>query len=305
MRPLENVGVVVTRPAHQAGHLAELIERTGGRAILFPTLEIFDAQDMNPMSEVIDRLEQFDLAIFISPNAVNKAMNQIRAKRTWPQGLRCAAVGKGSAKELERFGCEDVLIPQGRFDSEALLALPELQDMAGKRVVIFRGEGGRELLGEELIRRGAELTMVECYRRGKPVGADVGGLLKQWVRGEIDAITVTSGESMRNLFDLVELAHLYGNIAENLEETASAVHDSSSECPTPLFEDRSAVPVVRHTLALDFVPPYILLEVVGAEHADAIVPSPERGVCDEDARLWDQVLLGNDDRIEALSHPYV
>jgi len=130
-------------------------------------------------------------------------MNLIRAKRTWPPGLRCAAVGKGSAKELERFGGEDVIVPQGRFDSEALLALPELQDMAGKRVVIFRGEGGRELLGDELIRRGADLTMVECYRRGKPVSGDVSLLLKQWVRGEIDAITVTSGESMRNLFDLV------------------------------------------------------------------------------------------------------
>lgn len=203
MMPLKGVGVVVTRPAHQAGRLAELIERAGGRAILFPTLEIFDAQDMSPLSGVIDRLEQFDLAIFISPNAVNKAMNRVRAKRSWPQGLRCAAVGKGSAKALERFGGEEVLVPQGRFDSEALLALPELQDMAGKRVVIFRGEGGRELLGDELIRRGAELTMVECYRRGKPVSGDVDLLLKQWVRGEIDAITVTSGEGLRNLFDLV------------------------------------------------------------------------------------------------------
>lgn len=203
MSPLENVGVVVTRPAHQAGHLAELIERAGGRAILFPALEIFDVQDTGPLSEVIDRLEQFDLAVFISPNAVNKAMNRVRAKRTWPQGLRCAAVGKGSGKELERFGCGEVIVPQGRFDSEALLALPELEEMAGKRVVIFRGEGGRELLGDELTRRGAELTMVECYRRGKPVSGGVDLLLKQWVRGEIDAITVTSGESMRNLFDLV------------------------------------------------------------------------------------------------------
>jgi uroporphyrinogen-III synthase len=203
MMPLKGVGVVVTRPAHQAGNLAELIERAGGRAIRFPTLEIFDAQDMAPLSGAIDRLEQFDLAIFISPNAVNRVMNQVRAKRIWPQDLRCAAVGKGSAKALERFGVEAVIVPQGRFDSEALLALPELQDMAGKRVVIFRGEGGRELLGDELNRRGAELTMVECYRRGKPVGGDVGQLLRQWVRGEIDAITVTSGESMRNLFDLV------------------------------------------------------------------------------------------------------
>jgi uroporphyrinogen-III synthase len=225
MKPLENVGVVVTRPAHQAGNLAELIERAGGRAILFPTLEIFDAQDMGPLSGVIDKLDQFDLAIFISPNAVNKAMNQIRSKRTWPQGLRCAAVGKGSAKELERFGGEDIIVPQGRFDSEALLALPELQDMAGKRVVIFRGESGRELLGAELIRRGAELTMVECYRRGKPISGDAGLLLKQWERGEIDAITVTSGESMRNLFDLV------GNLGQQwLKKTpVFAFHENIAE----------------------------------------------------------------------------
>lgn len=203
MMPLKGVGVVVTRPAHQAGHLAELIARAGGRAILFPALEIFDAEDMGALSAVIDRLEQFDLAIFISPNAVNKAMNLIRARRSWPQGLRCAAVGKGSGKELARCGIEDVLVPPGRFDSEALLAMAELQDMAGKRVVVFRGEGGRELLGEELARRGAALTFVECYRRGKPVGADVGALLHQWARGEIDAVTVTSGESVRNLFDLV------------------------------------------------------------------------------------------------------
>lgn len=203
MKPLAGLGVVVTRPAHQAGALVELIERAGGRPILFPALEIFDAEDMGPLSAVIDQLEQFDLAIFISPNAVNKAMNLIRARRDWPQGLRCAAVGKGSGKALARLGIDNVLVPQGRFDSEGLLALPELREMAGRRVVIFRGEGGRELLGEELIRRGAHLTVVECYRRGKPVGTDAGALLHQWARGEIDAITVTSGESMRNLFDLV------------------------------------------------------------------------------------------------------
>ena len=203
MKPLDGLGVVVTRPAHQAGNLVKLIERAGGRAILFPTLEIFDAQDMGPLSAVIDRLEQFDLAIFISPNAANKAMNLIRARRTWPQGLRCAAVGKGSGKALARFGINDVLVPQGRFDSEALLALPELQDMAGKQVVIFRGEGGRELLGEALTRRGARITFAECYRRGKPLGADAGALLHQWARGEVGAVTVTSGESMRNLFDLI------------------------------------------------------------------------------------------------------
>lgn len=202
MKPLENFGVVVTRPVHQAENLAGLITQAGGRAILFPTLEIFDAQDMKPLSEVIGKLEQFDLAIFISPNAVNKAMSRVLESRAWPPGLRCAVVGKGSAKELEKFDLKEVLVPQGRFDSEALLALPELENMVGKQVVIFRGEGGRELLSTELIRRGADLTVVACYRRGKPVSADTGQLIAQWACGEIDAITVTSGESVRNLFDL-------------------------------------------------------------------------------------------------------
>lgn len=195
--------MVITRPAHQAGTLAQMIEQAGGKPILFPALEIFDAQDMGPLSHIVDRLEQFDLAIFISSNAVNKAMNQVRARREWPQNLPCAAVGKGSAKALARFGIDKVLVPPGRFDSEALLALPELQQVAGRKVAIFRGEGGRELLGEELVRRGAEITMVECYRRGKPVGADVDALLRLWARGEVNAITATSGESVRNLFDLV------------------------------------------------------------------------------------------------------
>ncbi|MCE5181117.1 MAG: uroporphyrinogen-III synthase [Betaproteobacteria bacterium] len=203
MKPLAGLGVLVTRPAHQAGHLAGLIEQAGGKAIRFPTLEIFDAKDMSVLSAAIDRLEQFDLAIFISPNAVNKAVSLIRARRDWPQGLRCAAVGKGSGKALALHGIADVLVPQDRFDSEALLALPELQDVGGKQVVIFRGEGGRELLGEELTRRGAGVTFAECYRRGKPDGTDVESLLQQWARGDVGAVTVTSGESMRNLFDLV------------------------------------------------------------------------------------------------------
>jgi uroporphyrinogen-III synthase len=203
MKPLDGLGVLVTRPAHQAGHLAELIEQAGGRAILFPTLEIFDARDMSPVFAAIDRLEQFDLAVFVSPNAVNRAMKLIRASRGWPQNLRCAAVGKGSGRALAQLGINDVLVPPERFDSEALLALPELQDVAGKQVVIFRGEGGRELLGEELTRRGAGVTFAECYRRGKPLGADVKTLLKHWACGDVGAVTVTSGESMRNLFDLV------------------------------------------------------------------------------------------------------
>jgi uroporphyrinogen-III synthase len=199
---LAGLGIVVTRPAHQAGHLAELIRAAGGTPILFPAMEIVDPADVRPLLALIDRLEEFDFAVFISPNAVSRAMNLIRARRSLPPALKVAAVGKGSTKALGQFGVADVLVPRVHFDSEGLLALPEFQSLAGKRVVIFRGEGGRELLAEELARRGAQVEYAECYRRAKP-RADSALLLHLWARSEIHAITVTSVEILHHFFDLV------------------------------------------------------------------------------------------------------
>lgn len=200
--PLKGMGVVVTRPVHQAQNLAQLIAGAGGEAILFPVLEILDAVDLRPINALISRLDEFDVAIFISPNAVSKALNLIRAQRQLPPRLMIAAIGKGSKKELERCGITQIVAPEKQFDSEGLLALPQFQDMRGKRVVIFRGEGGREVLGDTLISRGATLEYAECYRRCKP-SIDTAPLLHRWARGEIHAVTATSGESLRNLFDLL------------------------------------------------------------------------------------------------------
>ncbi|MEW5887658.1 MAG: uroporphyrinogen-III synthase [Pseudomonadota bacterium] len=202
--PLAGRHIVVTRPAGQAGTLAAAIQAQGGTAVLFPVLEIFDVADLRPLVAVADRLEQYDFAVFISANAVDKALNVVLARRPWPVHLRAVTVGKSSERELARFGVGEVIAPSGRFDSEALLSLPEMAQpqVAGKRFVIFRGDGGRELLGDTLVARGASIEYVECYRRGKP-NLDAAPLMKLWARGELDAITVTSSEGLRNLFDMV------------------------------------------------------------------------------------------------------
>lgn len=201
-RPLAGLGIGVTRPAHQAEELAALIRAAGGVPVACPVLEIQDVEDLGPLRALIDRLETFDLAVFISPNAVAKAMNLIQARRALPAGLRFAAVGKASARELAKFGVTEVIAPQQRFDSEALLALPALQDVAGKRVVIFRGDGGREVLGDTLVARGARIEYAECYRRTRPRGG-AESLMRAWARDELAAITVTSSEGLHNLFDMV------------------------------------------------------------------------------------------------------
>lgn len=199
---LAGLGIVVTRPRHQAQGLAEMIRGAGGRAILFPVLEILDAEDLQPLLALTARLDEFDLAVFISPNAVAKAMNLITAGRALPPRLEIAAIGRGSVKALAQFGISEVIAPSRRFDSEALLALPKFADMTGRRVVIFRGDGGRELLGDTLAARGARIEYAECYRRRRPDN-DCAPLMKAWARNELHAIIITSSEGLRNLFDMV------------------------------------------------------------------------------------------------------
>lgn len=194
--------VVVTRPAGQTAHMAALIRAAGGEPLLFPALEIFDAVDSPQLDALIERLDSFDLAVFISSNAVIKALALVRARREWPAALRVATVGRGSERELRRHGFAEVIVPGERFDSEGLLELPELKQLAGKHVVIFRGEGGRELLGDTLTARGAAVEYAECYRRGRPA-ADPAPLLALCKRRELAAFTVTSSEGLANLRDML------------------------------------------------------------------------------------------------------
>lgn len=196
---LAGLNIVVTRPREQAAQLAQHIERAGGKALLFPLLEISPPADPQHLCELVARLHEFNLAIFISPNAVRYGMEAIRAAGVSPAQLKIATVGQGSAKALRDLGMQEIIAPQDRFDSEALLALPELQNVKGWRVVIFRGDGGRELLGDTLKARGATVEYAECYRRAKPQ-QDAGALLS----ASPHAVTVTSSEALGYLWDMLD-----------------------------------------------------------------------------------------------------
>jgi uroporphyrinogen-III synthase len=200
--PLDGRHIVVTRPAGQAAHLASALVALAAKPVLFPVLEIRDVEDKGPLLDVAIRLDSFDWAAFVSPNAVDKALAVVLAKRSWPARLRAATVGVSSEQALAAHGITDVVTPRQRFDSEALLELPEMQDMAGKRVAIFRGDGGRDLFGDTLKARGATVEYITCYRRNKP-DLDPAPLLRLWQDDRLDAVTVTSSEGLRNLHDMV------------------------------------------------------------------------------------------------------
>jgi uroporphyrinogen-III synthase len=205
---LQGLTIAVTRPRDQAVQLARRIEQAGGVPLLFPLLDITAVPDTGMLHEQISRLEKFDLAIFISPNAVQYGVAAIRSagvtlstSHSPASGrgeLRIATVGQGSAKALRESGISNIIAPTERFDSEGLLALPEMQNIAGWRVMIFRGDGGRELLGDTLKARGATVEYATCYQRSK-AHPDEQALLD----AKPDAISVTSSEALGHLWQLL------------------------------------------------------------------------------------------------------
>ena len=203
--PLAGRTIVVTRPRAQAAALADAITAEGGAPLIFPLLEILPVADPRALATGVAGLPSAALAIFISPNAVAHALPVILARGHWPAGPVPAAVGQGTVKALAALGVTGCIAPRERFDSEALLALPELASdrVGGERIVIFRGDGGRELLADTLRARGATVECVSCYRRAGP-GGGVRILLERWRAGHLDALTVSSSEGLRNLLDLLD-----------------------------------------------------------------------------------------------------
>jgi len=196
---LSNRRILVTRPAGQAETLCAAISACGGEPVRFPVLQISAPTDTRELAAACDALDDFDVAFFVSPNAIQYALDHILAQRSWPASLAVATVGESSARALHDRGFDAVIAPSSGFDSESVLALPEFsaQAIQSRRVVIFRGDGGRELLGERLADLQADVTYVRCYHRSCPE-LDPEPIVEMGREGRLDAITLTSSEGVRN-----------------------------------------------------------------------------------------------------------
>jgi uroporphyrinogen-III synthase len=190
--------VLVTRPAGQADRLCELLESAGATVERLPAIEILDPADHDRLKALVERLDDFQLAVFVSANAVHHGLPLILGQRSWPPELKIAAVGPTSGKAVAHYGVMLSHVPEHEFSSEGLLALEALQDMQGERVVIFRGNGGRSKLCEVLTARGAKVEYAEVYRRRCPE-VDPQTMLALLQPGRLDAITAASNETLENL----------------------------------------------------------------------------------------------------------
>lgn len=199
---LNSVGIAITRPVDQAKKLSAMISDSGGVPISFSLIDIVPLKNYNLFNSTINALESYDWAIFISSNAVQNGMLRVLNRfNPLPPQLKFAAIGPATAAKLTQMGASSVLIPKHRFDSESLLSLPEMQTIQGKKVMIFRGIGGREVLADTLKARGAQVTFAECYQRVNPQ-SDCQLLEQLWQNKQCHAIVITSSEAMRHLLEM-------------------------------------------------------------------------------------------------------
>ena len=193
--------VLVTRPAGQARELGEKLAQAGFRPVFAPLIEIEVFEELEPAQRrLLQDLDHYQHVIFVSRNAIRQGMHWI--ENYWPQlpvSLHWYTVGSASAAALAEFGVE-VLEPEGEMTSEGLLARPELAEVAGERVLIVKGEGGRRQLRETLEQRGATVDELVVYRRGRPGYA--AGELAQRV-ADCEYILVSSGEGLDNMVSLL------------------------------------------------------------------------------------------------------
>jgi uroporphyrinogen-III synthase len=201
----KSVPVVVTRPLAQALSFADKVRAAGRVAVVFPLLAIEPLEDQSRLRNCLEDLARYAMVAFVSPNAIDAALPLVSA---WPREVALAVVGAGSRQALARHGLTDANVrifsplDPNRSDSETLLAALDLDQVRGKRILIVRGETGRELMGDALRAAGAEVDQVAAYRRvapslDGPLRVQLGQLLDDgadWV--------ITSSEALGVLKDM-------------------------------------------------------------------------------------------------------
>ncbi len=202
MNPGRRPRCLVTRPAHQSAALIERLQQAGFEPLPFPAIAIEAVEPGGLLRQLDRRLAEYDIALFVSRNAVEQAFRH-RPPGVWPRQLQLGAIGASTAAALEHQGLASAIIPAAPFNSEALLASPTLQSVAGKRILIFRGQAGRNLLGDTLRDRGARVDYCTVYRRALP---DLGpGDYEHLTGGRAPDIALfTSSEGLRNAFSLID-----------------------------------------------------------------------------------------------------
>ena len=196
------MGILVTRPEESGQMLTEMLNREGIAAIHAPFIKIAMGEQLNQLPQKLQQLNAGDYVICVSQYAVDYAQQVLlNVGFSWRTDLTYVAIGRKTAMRLTEATQQHVFYPFKQENSEGVLALPMFAQCQGKKVLILRGQQGRELLPEQLALSGATVELLACYHREVQKLDDKE--LSLFSRAGIDTIVVTSGEILRYLLDFI------------------------------------------------------------------------------------------------------
>ncbi|MGG4734933.1 uroporphyrinogen-III synthase [Leclercia adecarboxylata] len=197
------MSILVTRPSPAGDQLVSRLRTLGQVAWSFPLIEFSPGRELPLLTSHLTTLQAGDMLFALSQHAVEFAHARLQQEgQRWPDAPGYFAIGRTTALALHTESGKDIRYPLDREISEVLLQLPELQNVVGKRALILRGNGGRELLGDTLRERGAEVTFCECYQRSNK-HYDGAEEAMRWQSRGVTTLVVTSGEMLQHLWSLI------------------------------------------------------------------------------------------------------
>ncbi|MFO6424467.1 uroporphyrinogen-III synthase [Motilimonas sp. KMU-193] len=194
--------ILVTRPEKHQQSLLDALHQQGWFAIGQPLLTITTNPDITRLIQYQTQLDEFDIIIAISDNAVAYTHQWLQQQlRPWPAHSHYYAIGANTATQWQQLANIVARYPL-QADSEGLLQMPELSAVAGHKVLLLKGNGGRDLIASELSQRGAKVIEIGTYQR-QPITLNAAETVAKWQHDEINSVIITSGEILSALLNIV------------------------------------------------------------------------------------------------------
>lgn len=251
--PLSGKTILVTRAPGQAGEFSKILRERGASVVEVPTIEIVPPDSWDEVDRAIDGLPQrYDWLILTSVNAVDWFLGRIRERRgdLWClAGVRVCAVGPKTRAAIEEAGLAVEFQPSV-YRAEGLIREAGEGAWRGRRVLFPRAAEGRDVIPEEMRRVGATLDMVTVYRT-VPSPAGRGRLRELLAAGALDAVTFTSGSTVKSFVALLEpgqLAAIAGRVAVACIGPVTAEEARAAGLPVDVLAGEATIPSLAAAL---------------------------------------------------------
>jgi uroporphyrinogen III methyltransferase / synthase len=202
--PLKGKHILITRPAEQARDFIGALKAQGAEPISFPTIQIVPPRGWAKVDKAIENLTTYDVLILTSVNGVKFFFQRLKEKGKnigSLKKLKMVAIGPTTAAAIERRHLRVDIVPP-KFQAESVVEVLEKKGITGKRFLLPRAEKARDVLPQEITKRGGHIDVVTVYRISKGEG-NIQEVKELFRKRLIDVITFTSSSTVKNFVELL------------------------------------------------------------------------------------------------------